>query len=166
MTTFFDEVEVFIYCFIPGLILAGSFATTSGWMLLLLFVLPYLVSALIRYVFKRVFGKKFSQYLKEARTRSQDAQADSMDSREALAHQSPVSEKSQTSQSRQRHRLLDVICFVLGPVLVVVNLLYFFASKKRYDTSGLLVGAELYWIGVGVALIALGMLRRYWGKQN
>ncbi len=164
---FFDEVEIFIYCFIPGLILAGSFETPNGWMLLLLFVLPYLVSALFRYVFKTAFGQTFSQYLKEARMRKQqEAQADSMDSREALAHRSPVFEKLPTSQSRQHHRLMDVFCFVLGPVLVVVNLLYFFAAKKRYDSSGLLVGAELYWIGIGVALIALGMLRRYWGKQN
>ncbi|MDP2677574.1 MAG: hypothetical protein Q8O85_02465, partial [Rhodoferax sp.] len=86
--------------------------------------------------------------------------------REALVHQSPVSEKLQTSLSRQHHRLMDVFCFVLGPVLVVVNLLYFFAAKKRYNSSGLLVGAELYWVGVGVALRALGMLRRYWEKKN
>lgn len=115
MTTFFDEVEIFIYCFIPGLILVGSFETPNGWMLLLLFVLPYLVSALFRYVFKTAFRQTFSQYLKDARMRNQQAQADSMDSREALAHQSQVSEKLQTSQSRQHHRLMDVFCFVLGP---------------------------------------------------
>ena len=70
MTAFFDEVEIFIYCFIPGLILVGSFETPSGWMILLLFVLPYLVSVLFRCVFKTAFGQTFSQYVKEARMRS------------------------------------------------------------------------------------------------
>lgn len=166
MTAFFDEVEIFIYCFVPGLILAGSFETPNGWTVLLLFVLPYLVSALFRYVFKIAMGQPFSQYVKEARIHRQKVHADTMDSREALVHQSQASEKKVTWLSRQNHRLMDVCCFVIGPVLVLINLLYFFSARKRYDSSGLMVGAELYWIGIGVALIAIGMLRKYWEKQN
>ena len=55
-------------------------------------------------------------------------------------------------------RLLDLLCFVVAPAIVVVNWL---SIRKKYDNSD-----YIFWIGVGVGFIAFGLLRKYWSYQG
>ena len=63
-------------------------------------------------------------------------------------------------------KLLDVIFFVIGPVVLIVNVFNFGHNGRRgsiyieYDAGALIA------IGVGVALIAFGLLRIYWNKNK
>jgi len=65
-------------------------------------------------------------------------------------------------------RFFDIICFVIGPIMMVFHLLSF-------DYQGL-VGSgprTIYYpdpsklgIALGVALICIGILRKFWAKKN
>ena len=59
-------------------------------------------------------------------------------------------------------RLFDLLCFVLGPVLIVVGLLDFSYRRDSYyysDDTAIVVA-------VGVALVCLGFLRRHWTRSG
>lgn len=60
-------------------------------------------------------------------------------------------------------KLIDIICFVIGPVVLVVNLISFennmLAESLIYYPKSVRAG-----IGLGVALIAIGFLMKYWKK--
>jgi hypothetical protein len=55
-------------------------------------------------------------------------------------------------------KILDVVCFVLGPVVLVTNTLEYF----RGITGG---GDSLFFIAIGFGLICIGLLRKYWKKE-
>jgi len=55
-------------------------------------------------------------------------------------------------------RFLDLICFVVAPAIIVMNWL---SINKKYDNSDYIL-----WIGIGVGLIAFGLLRKYWSFQS
>lgn len=59
---------------------------------------------------------------------------------------------------------VELACFVLGPVFVVVNLLAFGQDYSNGSYSE--TRTNIYFVGVGVGLIAFGFLRRYWSKNS
>lgn len=59
-------------------------------------------------------------------------------------------------------KLIDLICFVLGPALIISNIINF-----NHGYSGLTYSEEARInIGIGVALVAFGLLRKYWAKKD
>ncbi len=61
-------------------------------------------------------------------------------------------------------RTIELACFVLGPVFVVVSLLGFGQDYNNGSYSQ--TRTDIYFVGVGVGLIAFGFLRRYWSKKS
>ena len=63
------------------------------------------------------------------------------------------------------NKLIDVSCFIAGPVLLAVNVVSFEASD--YSDSAIYYPSDArFGIGLGIALIAFGILRIYWRKNN
>ena len=67
-------------------------------------------------------------------------------------------------------RSLDIVCFVLGPAILVANALDFKFKEELGDNS-ITVGYFFErdtrnLIALGVALIALGFVRRSWMRQR
>lgn len=65
-------------------------------------------------------------------------------------------------------KLLDVICFVFGPSLLIISIFSF----DHKGLTGMEGSNPLYYpvesiagIGIGAAFICLGFLRRYWEKD-
>lgn len=66
-------------------------------------------------------------------------------------------------------KIVDIICFVIGPLLLVIFLFGF--EHRGLIGSG--YANPLYYplesrigIGIGVVLICIGFLRRYWRKKD
>lgn len=66
------------------------------------------------------------------------------------------------------NKFIDVVCFILGPFILVINIV-------NFENDDLLYGAIYYYhysqstrlaIGLGVALIAFGLLRIYWRRNK
>ena len=58
-------------------------------------------------------------------------------------------------------KLFDIVCFVVGPVLVVSN----FLGYSQYSSYDRLQDAKIG-IAIGVALICIGLLTKYWTKKG
>ena len=55
-------------------------------------------------------------------------------------------------------KVLDFVCFVIGPSMFVANVL-------DHDRNGYSSDARFF-VGIGVGLVALGILRIYWAKTQ
>ena len=75
-----------------------------------------------------------------------------------------------------KNQLLDILCFIIGPVLIAFNL-FDFSSRVRTPMvlSSEDVSHLLYYyykqdtqvlLSLGVALVCWGFLRIYWKKKN
>jgi len=65
-------------------------------------------------------------------------------------------------------KFADVICFVLGPVFLVAGLLNFSGEKLR-ESDVVIYGygqGAIFLALLGVALLALGLLRARWRKKG
>ena len=62
------------------------------------------------------------------------------------------------------HKLIDVICFVVGPTILAVGLFNFVWTVAVH--GGEFAAHEHFSIGVGVALIAVGFLRLHWLRNE
>jgi hypothetical protein len=67
-------------------------------------------------------------------------------------------------------RGLDIVCFVLGPAILVANALDF-KFKEAVGDNSITIGyffepETRNWIAFGVALIALGFVRRSWIRER
>lgn len=60
-------------------------------------------------------------------------------------------------------KVVEVICFVLGPTLIITNVLDFEVTYRGLISYHKDTRAN---IGIGVALVAFGVLRRYWSKKE
>ena len=61
-------------------------------------------------------------------------------------------------------RAVDVLCFVVGPVLLVRGAFVYLGydhSERRFYAAD-----TLNWIAVGIALIAFGLLRMFWTRKR
>jgi hypothetical protein len=58
------------------------------------------------------------------------------------------------------HKLIDVICFIVGPTTLAVGLFNFVWTLAAF--GGAFAPREHVSIGIGVALIAAGFLRLHW----
>lgn len=55
-------------------------------------------------------------------------------------------------------RVLDFVCFVVGPTMFVANVLDY--GRKGYS------GDASFFAGIGVGLVAFGILRIYWARTQ
>ena len=81
--------------------------------------------------------------------------------RKVVARSDIVSSVSIADHAKRKlmvSRFLDLICFVVAPAIIVMNWL---SISKKYDNSDYIL-----WIGIGVGLIAFGLLRKYWSFQS
>jgi hypothetical protein len=62
------------------------------------------------------------------------------------------------------HKLIDVICFVVGPTILAVGLFNFAWTIVAY--GGESAPREHFSVGIGVALIAVGFLRVHWLRSD
>jgi hypothetical protein len=62
------------------------------------------------------------------------------------------------------HKLIDVICFVVGPTILAVGLFNF--AWTIATLGGEFAAREHFSIGIGVALIAVGLLRLHWLRND
>ena len=74
-------------------------------------------------------------------------------------------EKEMIFKSQKRKakidRAIDVICFVVGPVLIAANIpSYLDREETRYSD------APALFISLGIGLFAIGILRIYWAKYK
>jgi hypothetical protein len=58
------------------------------------------------------------------------------------------------------HKVFDLVCFVIGPIVLVFNLFSFGPYSFSYGES------ERLGITIGVGLISLGFLSRRWSKKD
>ena len=74
-----------------------------------------------------------------------------------------------------KNHLLDIICFIIGPVLIAYNLLDFTSRRWLYIGPSDNGTDFLYYyydqhtqllFSIGVALVCWGFLRIYWKKNN
>lgn len=71
-------------------------------------------------------------------------------------------------------KLADVICFVVGPFITVFSIFSFEGGgsgtrmiDKGFHSSGYSYSVESkIGIGIGVALICIGLLRKHWKKHK
>jgi hypothetical protein len=162
-----DEIAIFIYCIVPGLIVSGAIKSQETWISVALFFVPYCAYAAWRVGVKIYDGSSLSRHMQERRERELEASALAVQAREQrLAARQAAKQAAQKDKREDsaltRQRVVDVMCFVVGPVLVVVNTLYIFASRRKFHSSVFDVDAEYYGVAIGVALIAFGILRRRW----
>jgi hypothetical protein len=67
-------------------------------------------------------------------------------------------------------KLLNVICFIIGPALLTANIFGFGFREAVGDNS--IAVAYVYsseartGIAIGVALVAGGLLRKYWAQKS
>lgn len=59
-------------------------------------------------------------------------------------------------------KLLDILCFVVGPMILTTSLLDF----MQWAAYQPLMADERFGVGLGVALIAFGFLRIYWSRHE
>ena len=67
------------------------------------------------------------------------------------------------------NKILDIICFVFGPLLLVISIFSF----EHEGLIGIGYSNPIYYplesrvgIGIGAALICIGFLRRNWRKKD
>jgi len=61
---------------------------------------------------------------------------------------------------RYSSRALDLLCFVVGPMLIAANVADYLNRRRYYSSdSGV-------YLTIGVGLLAIGFLRIYWAKKN
>jgi len=62
-------------------------------------------------------------------------------------------------------KILDVICFVFGPVLFIISIFSF--GYRGLSGGGLYYPSDsIFGIGLGTTLICIGFLRIYWRKNK
>lgn len=89
--------------------------------------------------------------------------AKTSDSSEALMNTQAPNVIEKTQFKLVAARVIDLLCFVIGPVLIVVSSFSFSAPRTRYDSNK---EGALMLIGVGIALVAFGLLRKYWAMKD
>lgn len=65
-------------------------------------------------------------------------------------------------------KIIDVICFVIGPFITVLSIFSFSPSHRGLGGSrgGYYSDESKIGIGIGVALICIGILRKHWRKDT
>ena len=59
-------------------------------------------------------------------------------------------------------RALDILCFVIGPTILVISLLDFVQQVAHHPSFA----DDRFGVGIGVALITFGFLRMYWSRHE
>jgi hypothetical protein len=116
---------------------------------------------------KKVLKMRLENISKEAKGMglSIGSLTNEIDGAKAKAGESPKIKRSRSilrSMERVKKflsRFFDIICFVIGPFIAVICFSYFYRPQPRYQYAG--IG-----ISIGVALICIGILRKYWAKKD
>ncbi len=67
-----------------------------------------------------------------------------------------------------KKQLLDILCFIVGPMIIAYNLLDFrFGQYLRHDAFRYYYMDDTQiFIAIGIALVCWGFLRMYWKKNE
>ncbi|MBT9457479.1 MAG: hypothetical protein IV097_12745 [Burkholderiaceae bacterium] len=155
-----DEISYFVLWLLPGLVLIGIVEPIKPASVIALALLPYSVATMIRYIFWRRTGQYLTRYAKQwTRAKLRMAKQETVD---GIKSKSELMMQSKGRLAPLLARIIDVICFVGGPTILIPHVLAFTNSREAviYKTD------DLFWIEVGVGMITFGVLLKYWAAKD
>lgn len=161
----FDEVGYFFLLLVPGMVLAAILDPPRANLSYALMLTPYLVFWCIRlYMRNRRKASKFTDTPVMSLQNPKATPAKYSNPRaKPMRNPTPEARPQSGTPRGRRAKFADFLAFVVGPALFVLGLLSY---THKYGRGIEYSSASLALISVGVGLVAFGLLRRQWRREE